>query len=289
MRHNCEKVKISCPDGVVISGTFHGVNRSNIIAIIAPATGMVQRHYKRFAAYLQDNGISSITFDYRDMGESKLSPLNRSNATFLTWALSDLDSIIRWATGRSQVFIIGHSFGGQAFGILESSNKTLGLYAFGSGSGWYGFMPKKEQIKMRFFWSVFGPISTAIYGYLPLSLLQIGEDLPIGVYRQWKKWCAKRKYWFDDDELDLMRNFERVSVPIRVVNSEDDLWCSQEAVAEFVAFYKNAEVSTCTFRRQIVDGKQIHIGHSDYFKSKAEKILWGDVLKWIEAISNRQK
>ena len=141
---------------------------------------------------------------------------------------------------------------------------------------------------MHFFWSLFGPISTAIYGYLPLSLLKMGDDLPIGVYRQWKMWCSKRKYWFDDDAFNFKSNFERVTVPIRVVNSEDDLWCSQDAVAEFVAFYKNADVSTCTVGGGVIDGKLIRIGHADYFMPKSEDILWRDILEWVESNRNRK-
>ena len=36
-------------------------------------------------------------------------------------------------------------------------------------------------------WRVIGPLMTRYKGYLAWSKLGMGEDLPLGVYRQWKR------------------------------------------------------------------------------------------------------
>jgi predicted alpha/beta hydrolase len=47
-------------------------------------------------------------------------------------------------------------------------------------------------------WRVVAPALVRWKGYLPWSLLGMGEDLPLGVYRQWRRWCGYPHYFFDD-------------------------------------------------------------------------------------------
>jgi predicted alpha/beta hydrolase len=84
--------------------------------------------------------------------------------------------------------MVGHSFGGHAFGVLPNHRKVAKFYTFGTGAGWHGWMPPSEQLKVHIMWKILGPLLVKWKGYLAWSKLGMGEDLPLGVFREWKNW-----------------------------------------------------------------------------------------------------
>jgi predicted alpha/beta hydrolase len=65
-------------------------------------------------------------------------------------------------------------------------------------------MPQPDRIKVWVLWNVIGPIATNMLGYQLVSKLGIGKDLPLGVYRHWKRWCSFPRYFFDDAAPDVL-------------------------------------------------------------------------------------
>ena len=55
-------------------------------------------------------------------------------------------------------------------------------------------MPPLERLRVLAMWRLVGPLLTRWKGYLPWSLLGMGEDLPLDVYRQWREWCSHPRY-----------------------------------------------------------------------------------------------
>jgi predicted alpha/beta hydrolase len=94
--------------------------------------------------------------------------------------------------------MVGHSFGGHAFGLIPNHYKIQKFYTFATGAGWSGWMPKTEALRVQVMWNMVLPTLTKLKGYTPMSMLGMGEDLPYGVYAQWKHWCKNQHYFFDD-------------------------------------------------------------------------------------------
>jgi predicted alpha/beta hydrolase len=40
------------------------------------------------------------------------------------------------ADGSAPLYLVGHSYGGHAFGLLFNHHKVAGFYVFGTGAGW---------------------------------------------------------------------------------------------------------------------------------------------------------
>ena len=55
-------------------------------------------------------------------------------------------------------------------------------------------MPPGEALKVRLLWSCVLPAIVAAKGYMAWSVLGMGDDLPLGVYRDWKRWCRYPHY-----------------------------------------------------------------------------------------------
>jgi predicted alpha/beta hydrolase len=250
------------------------------MVVLASATGVPQQFYARFATYLAEQSISVVTFDYRGIGESRRTSLRGFDATFVDGATFDLAAVVDWALARAPTTVVAHSFGGHAFGLLPRANETNGLYAFGAGSGWHGHMPRSEALKVQALWHAVAPLATRITGCLPMKKLGMGEDLPLGVYHQWKRWCGYPRYFLDDPSVrdDFSQRYASVTVPTVFANTTDDLWASPAAAR---ALFEGLQRSHPQFN--VIDPKQRKlgsIGHMGYFRAHAEP-LWQDVATFV--------
>lgn len=265
------------PLGAVLYGT---PTAGRPLVIMAGATGVPQGFYRRFAEYMVANGHAVLTFDYRGVGRSCTGPLKGFQATYLDWAEKDLVAVVKWALAQGPAAVVGHSFGGHAFGLLPNANATRGLYTFGTGAGWHGHMPALERPKVLLMWNVLGPVMTRVYGYLPSRHFGLGEDLPLGVYQQWRAWCRRPDYWFSDPAYDFTQRFARVSVPVVAVNAVDDRWAPPRSAAAFMAGYSGTRVELRSVTPAQVGLRRV--GHMGYFRAQAQEAFWPEVLAWLE-------
>ena len=253
--------------------------------IIASAIGVPQGYYRRFAEYAAQHGFNVITFDYRGIGKSAPLSLKGFDIDFMDWARQDLSSLVeQFSINNLPLFLVGHSYGGQALGLLNNHNKLQAAYFLGVGSGWQGWMPRLEQLRVRLLWNVIAPVVARFKGYLAWSMLGMGADLPLGVYTRWKRWCGLPNYFFDDNDYPgLIDTFATVKTPIKAVNAIDDKWASPQARDALIRYYQSNMV-VC----QNVEPRSLglsEVGHMGYFRSKCS-MLWPDVLVFFKNHTN---
>ena len=272
---------IKCSDGSTIQATrfeANGPAKANLL--IASATGVPQGFYRRFAQFACEQGFNAMTVDYRGIGLSAPPTLRGFDANFLDWARLDLTaSLEALHDPLKPTYMIGHSFGGLALGLMPNHKLVAKLCAFGAGAGWSGYMPRIESIKVNTIWKVIGPVSTSLLGYLPGKALGMGENVPIGVYQQWRRWCGYQSFFFDDPLVQFaLTEFPKVTTPIRAVSSTDDLWALPASRDALFKGYTSAPIDRIT-----LDPKKLGmpIGHMGYFRSGRES-LWVDTLAWLE-------
>ena len=249
--------------------------------IMAGATGVPQVFYRHFARFAAGQGYTTLTLDYRGVGLSKPASLRGFDMAYLDWARLDLAAAVdAMATDAVPLFMAGHSFGGHAFGLLPNHHRVARLYTCGTGAGWHGWMPKTEQLRVLLMWRVVGPLLTRWKGYLAWSQLGMGEDLPLGVYRDWRHWCSYPRYFFDDPAVSahMTAQFDCVTTPIVAANALDDLWAMPASRDAFMAGYRN---SPCELVDVDGPGRGVGaVGHMGYFRRQAQP-LWADMLQWF--------
>ena len=252
--------------------------RANIV--MAGATAVPQGFYQRFAQFANERGFSVITLDYRGVGLSAPMQLRGFRMNYLDWARQDLAAAVDAIHDPSlPTYLIGHSYGGHAFGLLPNFNKITKLCTFGTGAGWAGYMPPIERFKVALLWNVIGPLTTPLFGYMHGKISGVGENLPIDVYHQWRRWCQSPNYFFDDKTIrDDLRGFAQVKAPIRAVVANDDLWASPASRDAFFKGYTAAKVESVTLDAKVLG---YPIGHMGYFR-KGREALWADALGWLE-------
>ena len=275
---------LTAADGYVLGGTHfpaQGVLRGRLI--VAGATAVPQGFYKRFAQFASARGYETLTFDYRGIGLSRPPSLSGFRMDLLDWGRLDLAAAVDGMAGDDvPLYLVGHSYGGHAFGLLPNHRKIAGFYVFGTGAGWHGYMPAGERLRVLAMWKIVFPVLTWWKGYCPWKMLGIGEDLPVDAYRQWRHWCGFPRYFFDDPAMrGIEDDFAEVRTPIVAVNALDDLWAPPISRDAFIQGYRNAPLTRDDLDPRRIGGK---VGQMGYFRQAAEP-LWESALCWFASLS----
>jgi predicted alpha/beta hydrolase len=142
-------------------------------------------------------------------------------------------------------------------------------------------MPQPERMKVWIMWNVLGPVITRALGYMPMSKLGIGEDLPMGVYRDWKHWCSFPRYLFDDPAArEIAEKFAQVRLPIAANVSTDDLWAPPKSRDAFFSGYTGTKVEAIDISPTQLGVKTI--GHMGYFRASVGEQLWPRMIDWLK-------
>ena len=272
-------LSLKAKDGYLLTASLYqaqGVARGNLI--MAGATGAPRRFYRHFAGFAAKHGFNVLTLDYRGVGDSRPESLKGFSMRYMEWATQDLAAAVEFfAKDALPLYWVGHSFGGHALGLLPNADKITSAFCLGTGAGWAGWMPLAESLKVRLMWQVVLPIVVAFKGYLAWSRFGMGEDLPLGVYKDWKQWCSYPHYFFDDPAMSaLTYPFTQLKCPKRFANATDDAWALPRSRDAFIQGYSDPK-ETSDLNPAHYGGK---IGHMGYFFAGKEQ-LWTEVLDWL--------
>jgi predicted alpha/beta hydrolase len=278
-----EDIRVPSSDGYSLAGTlYEPASPAARHVLIAAATGVRRRFYDRFARFLCARGFGVVSFDYRGIGDSRPGSLVGFQASMRDWGEKDLAAAIDWTVARSgKLLAVGHSAGGQLFGLAANNCKVRALVAVAAQSGYWGFWPSPRKYLMAALWYAFVPGLTRACGYFPSRLLRLGEDLPAGVAREWASWCRNRAYMVDAQRRPDLQFFEAFQSPIRYYSFEDDRYAPQAAVDYLAGCYANAPKEA----RHVcpADIGALAIGHFGFFREKCKRRLWTETAEWFES------
>ncbi|MBO9578193.1 MAG: alpha/beta fold hydrolase [Microbacteriaceae bacterium] len=272
-----ERTRIVTDDGVELGVTRTapaGATRASIL--VASATAVPRGFYRRFAEHAAKAGYEVLTMDYRGTGESRPTSLRGYEMTFADWAEHDIPAGIEALRADRPRYLVGHSYGGSALGLVPGTERLAAAYTFGSGTGWGGWMSPAERRRVRVLWAFAGAL-TAVMGYAPWSRLGGGEDLPAGAFRQWRRWTGFPRFVVDDPLVpDAAARYASVRIPLTYATAVDDPWATPRARDETLACYTGAASRTAVDLHPSDIGVE-QIGHMGYFRAGAEA-FWDDVL-----------
>ncbi len=277
-----ERVELEARDGYRVAALRYepaGPARAGVV--VAGATAVPQRFYRRFAEFAASHGVAVLTLDYRGIGLSAPASLRGFRMDYGDWGRYDLAAAVAamHAPGRP-LHVVGHSYGGHAFGFLPRHEQVTSLYTFGTGAGWHGWMPRAERARVWCLWHLLGPLLTTWSGYLSWSRAGLGEDLPLDFYRQWKRWCRHPNFFFGDPAMrHVAEAFAGVRTPIMAANAVDDRWSPPASRDAFMAGYRNAPRETLDLDPSCLAVPAI--GHLGYFRAGSEP-LWAAALSWCD-------
>ena len=270
------EVALTAADGYRLGATlFEGGERA---VLIMPASGVPQPYYARFAAFLAGRGFTVLTFDYRGIGRSLHGDVRRVDARMRDWALLDAAAAFD-VLKNHEILVVGHSFGGQALGLLPEPERIARALVVGSQSGYWRHWPALGRAWMWPATHFVLPVVSRLHGCFPGSRFGFGEDLPRGVAIEWASWCRHPRYLVG--ALGVEERYRRVATPLRAYAISDDAFAPERAVAALLELYPNAPGEL----RRVTPGElgMKTIGHFGFFREAFRDSLWPEAADWLES------
>ena len=287
-----DDITVPATDGYPLAATLYlprGAKRHAVL--INSATAVPRKFYRGFAGHLARRGCAVLTYDYRGTGDSRPKApaggaqpksLAGFTASMSDWAFRDVAAAVAWMRERYTELpfaYVGHSFGGQALGLLPNNVEISRALFVAAQAGYWKLMSSPERYRVYALLNFIGLPLTRALGYMP-GKAGLGMDLPKDVFLQWVSWVMSPRYLFDS-RLAELQNFSRYKGALRAMCLSDDPWATRPAVELLCSGFTSIqpEIITVTPREAGVS----RIGHMGFFRPEHRDTLWRDAAEWIEA------
>jgi predicted alpha/beta hydrolase len=175
---------------------------------------------------------------------------------------------------------VGHSFGGQALGLLANNTEVSRALLIAAQAGYWKLMATPERYRVYALLNFVGLPLTRLLGYAP-GWSGIGQDLPKGVFEQWVRWVMSERYLFNDPNLSGLSNFEKYKGAMRALCLSDDPWATRPAVELLCSGFSSITPDIITITP--ADAGVTAIGHLGFFRAEHRDTLWRGAAEWIQA------
>jgi predicted alpha/beta hydrolase len=259
--------------------------RPRALLVLAPAMGVKQSFYAPLAAWLARQGFTTLTFDYRGMGESRRGTLSGFRANIFDWATKDCAAVLDYTRALEPslpIGWIGHSVGAQILGLVPNRDLVTAALSVAAGSGYWRFNAPPLRYYVLFLWFLV-PFLTGAVGYFPGKRLRTVGDLPSGVANQWRKWCLDVNYMGVEGDA-LLAQLAAVDLPITALSVQDDEMMTLRGTKALFALYPRARVEVRRVRPR--DYGLERVGHFGFFRPRMETTLWPILTEWAGALSS---
>ena len=274
-----EKFSTTCTDGVVLKGLLLIPDNPKAVIQFNTGTAALKEFYKPFLEYLAEHDYLCCLWDYRGSGESAPDSLKGCEYKFSDYGTLDMPAIRNYLKSNYPdlpLLLVGHSAGGQQAAFIPNLEDYKGMLAIAVSVGYEPNMPLSYRLQSMFFFDIFCPLSTLIWGYVKAKPFGIMENLPKNVAREWHQWCSSPNYCFDDKFLGKTipkGNHEAMSFPIEVIWTPDDTISNEKNMKAYWSHVKS--VHDITFTKLEASELEVkEIGHFGFFKRRLKEKIW---------------
>ncbi|PWB62847.1 MAG: alpha/beta hydrolase [Bradyrhizobiaceae bacterium] len=273
---------ITARDGRALAATvFAPAAAPRGVVLINSATAVPRKIYRGFATYLAEQGFAAMSYDYRGIGGSRPETLKGFAARMRDWASLDVAGAIDHLRGvwpQLPLAVVGHSFGGQAVGLVPNNGEISRALFVAAQAGHWRLIHSPERYRVYLMMRVLGSSLARTLGYVP-GRLGIGEDVPSGVFLEWTDWVMRKRYFFDDPSLEALANFARYRGALRAVCLTDDPWATAPAIDLLCSGFTGTRVERIDVTPREVGAEKI--GHFGFFRPEHRATLWRDAAAWL--------
>jgi predicted alpha/beta hydrolase len=199
------------------------------------------------------------------------------------WASHDITAAVAWMRERYKALpfaYVGHSFGGQALGLLPNNSEISRALFIAAQAGYWKLMAAPERYRVYAMLNFVGAPLTRALGYMP-GKAGLGMDLPKDAFLQWVGWVMSPRYLFDDSRLEALQNFPKYQGALRALCMSDDPWATRPAVELLCSGFTSIKPEIITVTP--ADTGASRIGHMGFFRPEHRDTLWRGAAEWIEA------
>jgi len=280
---NAMQITVKATDGFSLSAALYEPSNGDkeSIIFIAPATGVKQTFYAKYASFMANCGFRVITFDFRGIGGSLHGDIRKLNSSISDWGEKDIAGVIDWITEqypRQRLLAVTHSIGGQMVGLAHNNDKIDAMINIGVQSGYLGMWSGLSKLKLIFLWYFFVPLLSTFFSYFPSQRLGMGENMAKRPMLEWARWCRDPQYLFGKNAPLSTSNYGKFRGKILSISFSDDT----------IAPLKNVEFINRKFGGQLQhrhlkpsDLGVKDINHFGCFKESLKDSLWVLTANWF--------
>ncbi len=175
-----DDISLPATDGYLLGATlFLPLGAKRHAVLINSATAVPRQVYRGFAGYLAKRGCAVLTYDYRGTGGSRQMSLVGYNqpkslvgfkASMSDWAALDVTAAVAWMRERYKTLplaYVGHSFGGQALGLLANNSEISRALLVASQATYWKLIASPERYRIYALLNFIGSPLTRLMGYTP--------------------------------------------------------------------------------------------------------------------------
>lgn len=282
-----ENIKVANSNQILLDATLFVPTNCIGSILIGPATGVKKEFYTNFAQHFAEHHFAVLIFDNEGIGKSLTQPIQHVKASLESWGRSDLKVMVDYLDQRfptQKMHIVGHSAGGQLFGLMDNYDRITSVFNFACSSGSIKNMKQPFKRKANFFLSYFIPFSNLVFGYTKSPIFAMGENLPKHVAKEWGIWCNGSGYVKTAFGKTIhQHHYHDLTIPIFWVNSSDDDIANTKNVKEMAEVFTNCKHQFLTLNP--AEQNTNEIGHMKFFSRKNQH-LWAIALDWIHQHNN---
>ena len=155
--------------------------------LINSATAVPRKIYRGFATYLASQGFTVLTYDYRGIGGSRprlAARLQRAHARLGGARCRGRDRSHAQVWPKLPLAVVGHSFGGQALGLVPNNAEVSRALFVAAQAGYWRLFHSPEKYRVYAMLRLIGSPIARVHR-LCAGRLGIGEDLPRDVFLEW--------------------------------------------------------------------------------------------------------
>jgi predicted alpha/beta hydrolase len=288
-----DDIKVPAADGYALGATLFLPRGAKTHAVLINSAAATPRKiYRGFAGYLARRGCAVLTYDYRGIGDSRQKAVEGYNqpkslvgfkASMADWAALDVTAAVAWMRERYHQLplgYVGHSFGGQALGLLADNTEVSRALLIAAQAGYWKLMASPERYRVYAMLNFVGLPLTRLFGYAP-GWVGLGEDLPRGVFEQWVRWVMSERYLFTDPQLPGLTNFANYRGRLRALCLSDDPWATTPAVEMLCSGFTSTQPEILRITPNDVGAAKL--GHFGFFRPEHRDTLWRGAAEWIQA------
>lgn len=277
-----EMVKVANGNKVFLDATLFVPSQCTGTILIGPATEVKKEFHINFAQYFAENHYAVLIFDNEGIGKSLTQSIKKVKASLESWGRSDMKVMVNYLKDRfptQKMHLIGHSAGGQLFGLMDNYHELSSVFNFACSSGSIRNMKQPFKRKANFFLSYFIPFSNSFFGYTKSPIFGMGENLPKNVAKEWSTWCNGKGYVKTAFGKTIHHHYYNdLKIPIFWMNSTDDDIANNMNVKDMAEVFTNCQHYYLTVNPLEKNAKEI--GHMKFFSRKNQH-LWAYALDWI--------
>lgn len=281
---------VHAADGRRLAARLFAPQRVLAAMLVNPATGYRKGFYEAFARAAARQGWAVLTYDYRGQGASREGPAKDDPAAMLDWGRLDQPAAARELARRYRglpLDVVGHSVGGHFLALLPDDLPIRRVALLSSSSGYWAKHSRPMKYFAWTFWRLFGPAFLATHGAIPKGLLWKGEELPPGVWKDWRDWGVRPDYFRDRmAEEGLLSRYERFDHPIRAWVPDDDPIANPATTRWLLEQYDGAPSEMKIVSR--ADLGRGAIGHHGLFHPAMAGVFWPQVFGWLSRDAARE-